>query len=210
MPRHRFKAGFDYWLTSKWKFGADVVAASDQVFLGDEGNDNKPLAGYADRRHLRTSYNITEHMQIYGLIDNVFDSHYGLFGNYYNLAAANNAASADPATGAGFFDNPRTHHTGRAVRSLRRLEAQVTKFFGQLRPTTDSPRGRLRSPRSRPPRCALRRCGTRRNLAHTSERQSGKIPDPIDNRKRARAQANRLRACYLFWCDLLSVRRHRS
>ncbi len=47
IPRHRFKAGFDYWMTSKWKFGADVVAASDQYFLGDEGNDNKPLAGYA-------------------------------------------------------------------------------------------------------------------------------------------------------------------
>ena len=36
IPRHRFKAGFDYWLTPKWKFGSDLVAASDQVFFGDE------------------------------------------------------------------------------------------------------------------------------------------------------------------------------
>ena len=34
VPRHRFKAGFDYWLTTQWKFGADVVAASDQIFFG--------------------------------------------------------------------------------------------------------------------------------------------------------------------------------
>ena len=32
IPRHRFKAGFDYWLTSKWKFGADLVAASNSPF----------------------------------------------------------------------------------------------------------------------------------------------------------------------------------
>ena len=47
VPRHRFKAGVDYWVTSAWKVGADVVAASDQVFFGDEGNDGTPLDGYA-------------------------------------------------------------------------------------------------------------------------------------------------------------------
>ena len=58
VPRNRFKAGFDYWLTPKWKFGSDLVAASDQVFFGDESNLNKPLAGYA-QVNLHTSYDIT-------------------------------------------------------------------------------------------------------------------------------------------------------
>ena len=104
IPRHRFKAGFDYWLTTKWKFGADLVAASDQIFFGDEGNDNPPLDGYA-KVDIRTSYNLTEHVQIYGLIDNLFDSRYGLFGNFFNREAANNAAAGRSASGDDFFDD---------------------------------------------------------------------------------------------------------
>ncbi len=94
VPRHRFKAGFDYWITSKWKFGGDVVAASNQIFFGDEGNDNAPLPGYA-KVDIRTSYNLTEHVQVYGLIDNLFDSRYGLFGAFFNREAADAAGAAD-------------------------------------------------------------------------------------------------------------------
>jgi iron complex outermembrane recepter protein len=107
VPRHRFKAGFDYWLTSKWKFGSDLVVASNQIFLGDEGNDNPPLDGYA-KVDIRTSYNLTDHVQIYGLIDNLFDTRYGLFGNFFNRDAANNAATADPSIPDDYFTNART------------------------------------------------------------------------------------------------------
>ena len=91
IPRHRFKAGFDYWLTPKWKFGSDLVAASDQVFFGDESNLNKPLAGYA-QVNLHTSYDLTDHIQVYGLINNLFDHHYGTFGNYFNTAEGREAS----------------------------------------------------------------------------------------------------------------------
>ncbi len=107
IPRHRFKAGFDYRLTPKWKFGADLIAASDQIFFGDEGNDNAPLGGYA-KVDLRTSYDVTDHIQIYGIVDNAFDAHYGLFGNFFNTGDANSAAEADPSTGGSFFTNART------------------------------------------------------------------------------------------------------
>ncbi len=91
VPRHRFKAGFDYWLTPKWKFGSDLVAASDQVFFGDESNLNAPLAGYAEV-NLHTSYDITDHIQIYGLINNLFDNHYGTFGNYFDTEEGTEAS----------------------------------------------------------------------------------------------------------------------
>jgi len=91
IPRHRFKAGFDYWMTPKWKFGSDLIAASDQIFFGDESNLNKPLAGYA-QVNLHTSYDITDHIQIYGLINNLFDSHYGTFGNYFNTEEGSEAS----------------------------------------------------------------------------------------------------------------------
>jgi iron complex outermembrane recepter protein len=110
VPRHRFKAGADYWVTSAWKVGADVVAASDQVFFGDEGNDGIPLDGYA-KVDIRTSYNITEHVQIYGMVDNVFDSRYGLFGNYFNQEAANSAGRADGLPADYFGDEDGNNRT---------------------------------------------------------------------------------------------------
>jgi outer membrane receptor protein involved in Fe transport len=118
IPLQRFKAGFDYWLTSKWKLGADLVGASSQIFFGDEGNDNPPLAGYG-KVDLHSSYDVTEHVQLYGLVNNLFDARYGLFGNFSDPEAANSAAAADPSTGAGFFTNPRTF-TPAAPFSLRR------------------------------------------------------------------------------------------
>ena len=36
IPQNRFKAGIDYWITQKWKFGGDLVAVSGQYFFGDE------------------------------------------------------------------------------------------------------------------------------------------------------------------------------
>ncbi len=91
VPKHKFKAGFDYWFTPKWKFGADLMAASSQFFYGDEANLNAPLAGYA-QVNLHSSYDLTEHVQIYGLINNLFDARFGTFGNYFDTAAAYEAS----------------------------------------------------------------------------------------------------------------------
>lgn len=102
IPRHKFKAGFDYWITPEWKFGADVIASSSQVFFGDEGNQNKRLGGYA-KVNLHTSYDINDHVQIYGLVDNLFDKRFGTFGNYFDTAAATNASLGEIT-----FTDPRT------------------------------------------------------------------------------------------------------
>lgn len=92
IPRHRFKAGFEYWLTPKWKFGSDMVAATDQIFFGDEANNNIPLPGYV-RFDLHSSYDVTEHVQIYGLVKNLFDQKYGLYGTYFDTAEASEAST---------------------------------------------------------------------------------------------------------------------
>ena len=102
MPKHKFKAGFDYWITGKWKLGADLIAASSQVFYGDEANLNPRLGGYA-QINLHSSYDITEHVQIYGLINNLFDARFGTFGNYFDTQAASKA-SLDTIK----FTDPRT------------------------------------------------------------------------------------------------------
>lgn len=89
IPRHRFKAGFDYWLTPKWKFGADLVSADKSPFYPNEVSDDldlaAKLAGYA-RVDLHTSYDITENVQVYGLVKNLFDRRYGLYGTFFDAA----------------------------------------------------------------------------------------------------------------------------
>lgn len=107
IPRHRFKAGFDYKLTPKWIFGADLIAASNQIFFGDEANLDKPLQGYT-KVNLHTSYNITDNVQVYGLIENLFDNQYGIYGTYFNRDLAQQAGpgcggsnDAENCTGTG-------------------------------------------------------------------------------------------------------------
>ena len=91
VPAHKFKTGFDYWITGKWKFGADLIASSSQVFYGDEANLNSRLAGYA-QVNLHSSYDINEHVRVYGLINNLFDARFGTFGNYFDTDAAEEAS----------------------------------------------------------------------------------------------------------------------
>jgi iron complex outermembrane recepter protein len=98
IPRHRFKAGFDYKLTPKWLFGADLISASDQFFYGDEANLDKPLPGYT-KVNLHSSYDVTDHVQVYGLIENLFDEQYGIYGTYFNRGLAQTAGPG--AGGAG-------------------------------------------------------------------------------------------------------------
>ena len=104
VPQHIFKAGFDYWLTPEWKFGADLLAASNQIFFGDEANLSRPLAGYA-RINLHSSYDITSNVQVYGLIQNLTDNDYAVYGTYYSTEDAEGPAEV---AGRDLGDNPRT------------------------------------------------------------------------------------------------------
>ena len=122
VPRHKFKAGIDYWMTPQWKIGADLVAASSQFFFGDEANLNKPLAGYT-KVNLHTSYDVTNSVQIYGLVENLFDARYGLHGAFFNVDAANQAG--EPSNITFTNDNNRSIVPAHPVRGLRRCEGQI-------------------------------------------------------------------------------------
>ncbi len=109
IPRHIFKAGFEYWLTHKWKFGADIVAASDQPLYPNEATEEADedgipsiLGGYA-RVDLHTSYDITDNIQVYGLIKNLFNQKYGLYGTYFEADEV-----PDLRPGGTGFEDPRT------------------------------------------------------------------------------------------------------
>ncbi len=88
IPQHKAKVGIEYFMTPEWKVGADLLLSSSQYFRGDENNANKQVPGYATV-NLKTSYDINKTLQIYGLINNVFDARYGTYGTYFSTTDAN-------------------------------------------------------------------------------------------------------------------------
>ncbi len=112
IPNHRFKTGFDYWVTPKWKVGADLIAASGQYHFGDDANLLPKLGGYT-RVDISTSYDLNEHVQFFAFANNIFDKRYGLFGTLFEADEAPVVAPYD-ATITDFTD-PRSVVLGAPV-----------------------------------------------------------------------------------------------
>ncbi len=104
IPQHRWKAGVQYWLTSQWKIGTDLVAASNFPFFPNAEGKGADLRPYA-RVDLNTSYEVSKNVQLYGLVKNLFDSRYGLYGTYYEV---DDASDIDVALGGPGLNDPRT------------------------------------------------------------------------------------------------------
>jgi len=114
IPRHRVKAGFDYFVTDAFKVGADVVYVSSQYLVGDESNQAPKLPDYTVF-NVHASYQINKSLQIYGKIDNLFDNRYATYGTFFDTAALPNFANG----GAAFTDarslspaRPRSFYAG--------------------------------------------------------------------------------------------------
>ncbi len=95
VARHRLKGGFDYSITPEWKVGADVVYASGAYVRGDEINQFGTLPSYATV-NLRTSYQVTKNVQIYGLIENAGNTRIRSFGTFFNTTQIPFLSFADP------------------------------------------------------------------------------------------------------------------
>ena len=84
IPRHSFKAGLRYALSTSWDVMLETVAASGRVFVGDEGNDRSLLPGYGIA-NLRSVYRAGAHVELFARIDNLFDRRYATFGTLAEL-----------------------------------------------------------------------------------------------------------------------------
>ena len=91
IPKNTLKVGVDYSVTDKWKVGADMVAASGQVIVGNENGALPQVPGYAVFG-LHTSYQVGKQLQIYGLIQNLFDQRYYTAGALFDTSALPNTA----------------------------------------------------------------------------------------------------------------------
>jgi iron complex outermembrane recepter protein len=92
IPNHKFKFGIDYEVLPGWKVGGDVVYHSSQYYFGAENNTitpaggpyyNPQVSGYTTL-DLRTSYQVTKNIQIYGLINNALDYRGASYGILYS------------------------------------------------------------------------------------------------------------------------------
>ena len=91
IPKNTVKVGFDYSVTPNWKVGADMVAASGQVLFGNENGALPQAPGYAIFG-LHTSYQLGKQLQVYGLIQNIFDQRFYTAGALYDINALPNTA----------------------------------------------------------------------------------------------------------------------
>ncbi len=91
IPKNTVKVGLDYAVTDKWKVGADMVAASGQVMIGNENGALPQVPGYAVFG-LHTSYQIGKQVQVYGLVQNLFDQRYYTGGALFDITNLPNTA----------------------------------------------------------------------------------------------------------------------
>jgi iron complex outermembrane recepter protein len=102
IPRHQVKFGGDVAVTPKFKLGADVLVAGAQYFVGDDANQNPKLPLYWVA-NLHASYQLDEHVQFFGLINNIFNNRNATYGAFFNTGTDAQLASPIP-----FTNDPRT------------------------------------------------------------------------------------------------------
>jgi iron complex outermembrane recepter protein len=97
IPDYRFKAGADYQITDPWKLGADLNVIGSQYLVGDESNQNPQVPAYWVV-NLHTSYKVSRRVEVFGLINNLFDRHYYLYGTFFDVTSVPYLNLTDPRT----------------------------------------------------------------------------------------------------------------
>jgi iron complex outermembrane recepter protein len=87
------KFGGDYVFSPQFKLGADVLIASAQYFIGDFANQNPKLPLYWVA-NLHASYQLDEHVQLFGLINNIINNRNATYGTFFDTGT--DAQNATP------------------------------------------------------------------------------------------------------------------
>jgi iron complex outermembrane receptor protein len=97
IPGFRFKAGADYQVTEPWKVGADLNVIGSQWLVGDEANQNPKVPAYWTV-NLHTSYKLSKNIEAFGLVRNLFDRHYYVYGTFFETDSFPYLNLTDPRT----------------------------------------------------------------------------------------------------------------
>ena len=108
IPRNLGKLGFEYKVTDRFTVGMDTVLVGAKYYVGDDANQNPELPFYYTL-NAHASYQVTDHVQVFGLINNLTDNRYATYGTFFdpttsgggvNATLAANAAAASPNVNA--------------------------------------------------------------------------------------------------------------
>ncbi|MGH6673418.1 MAG: TonB-dependent receptor [Xanthobacteraceae bacterium] len=97
IPDYRFKAGAEYQIADPWKLGADLNIIGRQFLVGDESNQNPQMPAYWVV-NLHSSYKLSRHVEIFGLVNNLFDRHYYVYGTFFDVTTVPYLNLTDPRT----------------------------------------------------------------------------------------------------------------
>ncbi len=101
IPRNTLKFGGEYAFTSKFKAGVDVLIVGSQYYVGDNSNQNPQLPLYWTT-NLHASYQVTDNIQVFGLVNNLFNNRIATYGAFFDTTSDAQIANGVPYT------NPRT------------------------------------------------------------------------------------------------------
>jgi iron complex outermembrane recepter protein len=97
IPNFRFKLGSEHRITDPWLFGADLNIIGSQWLIGDQSNQNPKLPAYWVV-NLHSSYKLTENIEVFGLVRNLFNKHYAVAGTFFETDSYPYLNLTDPRT----------------------------------------------------------------------------------------------------------------
>ncbi len=110
VPANQLKFGATWQVTDPWRVGFEGVYQSGQYLFGDDANLTPRLPGFVTL-NLLTNYHLTDHVEIFGRIENVTDATYYNYGTFSPTSAvflvqapnATNPRAYSPAAPIGGF-----------------------------------------------------------------------------------------------------------
>jgi len=97
VARHRFKAGAEYAVSDAWKVGADLNVVGSRYLAGDQSNQNPEVPAYWVV-NFHTSYRINKTVEVFGLVQNLFNQHYYVSGTFFQTDSFPYLNLTDPRT----------------------------------------------------------------------------------------------------------------
>ncbi|MGA7810357.1 TonB-dependent receptor domain-containing protein [Bradyrhizobium sp.] len=109
IPANRFKAGAEYQITDAWKLGADLNVVGSQYLIHDDANQNPMVPAYWVV-NMHTSYQLTRNIELFGLVQNLFNQHYYSAGTFASVAGL--TGNGNPTVNLATLNDPRTFLPG--------------------------------------------------------------------------------------------------
>ncbi|HEX4552833.1 MAG TPA: TonB-dependent receptor [Xanthobacteraceae bacterium] len=97
VPLHRLKGSIEYAANPQWTLAADLVAVGSQYLQGDASNQNPKIPAYWTV-NLRTSYQVSPRVELFGLLQNAFNQRYYTYGTFFDPALIPSLNLSDPRT----------------------------------------------------------------------------------------------------------------